>query len=363
MLTKKNIIILHSNGRGMCALLRGGALSHMAQSFMTGEFEFISSPEPIRDEYILKHTVAVLVNRVWNEDHASIVRSYDRYRRRPGFGLKVFLDYDDLIWDLDGVHTTPDYNPAQIDTISAGKTIERTLGMVDGVFVSTPWLASCWKYRFGTEAKVVPNFLPMHLYGERRRKISRKIKKPVVLYGGSVFHFREGENGDFAGPWIHWLKESVEAGAIELHLFRPVPWMFRDVADKIVWHDPVHALMFPTTIRSIEPDIYIAPLLDNPFNRAKSDLKYSEACAIGAAFVGSWWKDACPYSSQHELCRVTENTTSEELAQKVAALCEPQNFNAVMEHQRKSLESRWLENRSATTYVMKALCGDWLQEG
>ena len=62
------------------------------------------------------------------------------------------------------------------------------------------------------------------------------------------------------------------------------------------------------------------------------------------------------------MCRVTEDTTSEQLAQKVAALCDPLNFNAVMEHQRKSLESRWLENRAALTYVMRAICGDALRE-
>lgn len=358
MLTKRNLIILHSNGRGTCALIRGGALANMSQACMTGDFEFVQSPEPISDEYIIKHAVAVVINRAYTEEHCSMVRHYAQYRRK--YGLRVFLDYDDVLWDINGESLIPDYNPAHIDAVKAGKAIEGIVDRTDGVFVTCPWLAGCWKARFGTVATVVPNFLPKHLYGHRRRRIEDAIKNPVVLYGGSPFHFRDGMAGDFEGPWVPWLTEAVKAGDIELHMFRPEAWMMKDVADRIVWHDPVHCIMWPMTVRDIAPDIYIAPLQDNAFNRAKSDLKYSEACAIGAAFVGSWWDDSCPYAEQHELGRVTSRMTSGKLAVKVQAICQPENFNAMMEHQERHADRMWLEGRANLTYVMRAICGDAL---
>lgn len=125
MLTKKNIVIIHSNGHGMCALLRGGALADLSQSLMTGEFEFIESPEIIQDEYILKHTVAVIICRLWREDQQYMVRHYDKYRRRSDYGLKVFLEYDDLMWDIDGKQCIPAFNPAPINSAYAGKSIEQ----------------------------------------------------------------------------------------------------------------------------------------------------------------------------------------------------------------------------------------------
>lgn len=355
MLTKKNIIILHGNGRGMCALLRGGALANISQACMTGEFEFVQSPELIRDEYIIKHAVAVIIDRAYTEEHAATVRHYAQYRRK--YGLRVFLDYDDVLWDINGESLIPDYNPAHIDAVKAGETIAKVADRVDGVFVTCPWLAGCWKARFGTVATVVPNFLPKHLYGQRRRRIGDAIGKPVVLYGGSPFHFRDGMAGDFAGPWIPWLTEAVKDGGIELHMFRPEAWMFKDVADRIVWHDPVHSIMWPMTVRDIAPDIYIAPLQDNAFNRAKSDLKYSEACAIGAAFVGSWWKESCPYADQHELGRVTPRMTAEKLREKVEALRNPEAFNAVMEHQERHADGMWLEDRRNLGRVLGAIIG------
>lgn len=361
MLTKKNLIIIHSNGTGACALLRGGALATLSRSRMTGDLQFIESPEIINDEYILKHTVAVVINRFWREDQIAMVRHYDKYRRRQGFGLKVFLEYDDLMWDLDGKQCIPVFNPAPISSVEAGKNIDKVLGLVDGTFVTCPWLMGCWKYRFNDNVVIIPNFIPKHLYGFNPRKVKKDIKKPVVLYGGSPYHFKKDMEGDFAGPWIPWIKEAVNGGKIEMHMFGTCGWMFEDIKDKIVFHPPTPSILWPQVIRDIHPDIYIAPLVDHPFNRAKSDLKYTEASAIGAAFLGSYWEQFCPYEDMHELSRVTIDMTAEQLQVKVDEICKKDNFNAIMEHQQKHAESMWLENFPNTVYYLKQICQENLQ--
>lgn len=361
MLTKKNIVIIHSNGYGMCALLRGGALADLSQSLMTGEFEFIESPEIINDEYILKHTAAVIICRLWREDQQYMVRHYDKYRRRSDYGLKVFLEYDDLMWDLDGKQCIPVFNPAPINSAYAGKSIEEIADKIDGTFVTNEWLKACWEYRFNRTATIIPNFLPLHLYGERIHRIDEKIRKPVVLYGGSPYHFKKGMEGDFAGPWIPWIKYAVTHDLIEMHMFGRVGWMFEDVAHKIVMEPSAPSILWPMRIRDIAPDIYIGPLVDHPFNRAKSNLKYSEACAIGAAFVGSYWEQFCPYDGQFELCRVTADTTPEQLQEKVEKICEPETYNRIMEHQHEFISHMWLESSGNLTYVLKCILGDALE--
>lgn len=361
MLTKKSLVIIHSNGHGMCALLRGGALADLSQSLMTGEIEFIESPEMIQDEYILKHTIAVIICRMWREDQQAMVRHYDKYRRHSAYKLKVFLEYDDLMWDLDGKQAIPAFNPAPIVSVVAGKNIDAIKDKTDGTFVSTPWLKACWEYRFNTPATVIPNFLPLHLYGERRHRIDEKIKKPVVLYGGSPYHFKKGMMGDFEGPWVPWMKYAATHDLIELHMFGRVPWMLEDIAHKLVMEPPTPSIMWPLRIRDIAPDIYLGPLVDHPFNRAKSDLKYSEACAIGAAFVGSYWEPFCPYAAQHETCRVTADTTPEQLQEKVDKICEPEIYNSIMEHQHQFIQNMWLEASPNLTYVLSKICGDALE--
>lgn len=357
MLTKKNIIILHTNGRGMCGVLRGGALASLAHSGLTGEFEFVQSPEIVRDEYLLKHTVAVVINRIYTEDHAAMVRHYSTYRRK--FGLKILLDFDDLLWDIDGKQSIPAYNQFKMDTVAAGKVIDSVKERVDGVLVSTPWLGACWEYRFGSKCTVVPNFLPWHLYGDNSmRRVEKDIEKPVVLYGGTPTHYSNRSVGDFAGPWIPWLEDAVKNDRIELHVFGQRPGFLKESGEKVVEHPLTYALLWGQTIRTVRPDIYIAPLVENMFNSAKSDLKYSEACAIGAAMLGSWWKDWCPYAEEHELSRVEKAMTPEQLDERVRKICQKENFNAIMEHQERHARLYWLENRKNTDYLMKAICGD-----
>ena len=358
MLNGKPIIIIHTNGHNACSLMRGGAMEHLSKSGLTGQFEIVSSPEIIRDEYMLKHTAAVIINRVWHDGYASMVRHYDRYRRHSDYGLKVFLDYDDLLWDIDGKQSLPSYNTCPIKSVGAGKCIEEILPKIDGVFCSTRWLAGCFKYRFGIDATVLPNCLPFHLYGFNRRKVDADIMKPRVLYGGSPTHYAEGDPGDFAGPWVEYMTDAVKNDRIDLHMFGTCNWLFKDIEDKITWHNPTYAVLWPQTVREIRPDIYLAPLVDNDFNRSKSDLKFQEACAIGGAFLGSWWKDFCPYEGAHEASRVGKKCTPEKLDGIVDNLCKKDVFNSVMAHQEKYISARWMENAWNMDRWMKAVVGD-----
>ena len=63
MLTGKNLIILHSKCSSMCGMLRRLAYQQLSASGATGSIEFVVSPEVVRDEYVLKHAVAVVIGR------------------------------------------------------------------------------------------------------------------------------------------------------------------------------------------------------------------------------------------------------------------------------------------------------------
>lgn len=365
MLTNKSIIIIHANTIGACLLMRGGALAHLSQSGMLGGIEVIHSTEVIRDEYILKHTAAVVMARCWSEQHEDMARHYAKYKRRPDYGFRLLLEYDDVMWDVDGQQTVPEYNPHRLDTVASGKVLERIAPMVDNVIVSTQWIGQCWKRRFGgPEPLVVRNYLPCHLYGDRSwYRTDGDIKKPRILYGGSPYHFKEGQLGDFEGPWVEWLTKAVKDDEAELHMFGPASgWMFEPIKDKVVCHPYVSNILWPMTIRDIAPDIYIAPLQTNVFNQGKSDLKYSEACAIGAAFMGSYWDSQyCPYAEQHEKCRVVKEDTPESLREKMLWVCQRDNYNAVMEHQQEHAKSYWLESQTNLLRVLKSLMGGLIE--
>lgn len=355
MLTKRNIVIVHSVDRSMCGLLRLHCMTQLGAAGRTGEFQFVTSPEEIQDEYILSHTCAIVANKVMTEAGASMISSYGRKKRK--FGYRLVLDYDDIIWK----DVVPAYNGNRIDTEAVGKHIDSCLKYVDEVCLSTTRLAELWVDRFGCEKQyvsVVPNFVPRAWYGRARRRIADKITKPKILYGGSPAHFKDDDRGDFAGCWIPWLIDTVLDGRAEFHMFgrrEQTHPMFFDISDRIVWHPWTSPWEWGSTLRDTGCDIFMAPLCENEFNCCKSNLKLLEASACGMALLGSSFPRG-PYEEAHQLSKVCNSWSPDQLMQRVETICEQDNYNAIMEHQEQLIDKYWLEDDVHIGQLLSTWC-------
>lgn len=295
MLVKKNILIMHPTDKGACAFYRCHFMADILRSQLGGEVEPLVTPAEITDEYILAHTAAIVVYRPHTDEHVTLIRNYGRKKNKLKY--RIFADYDDVIWNVNGHSLIPDYNKCGINTDKATDNIHSFINYLDGVTLSTKNLETFFLNQFGTKfpnTKILPNAIPRYLFGYDVRKIEKSIKKPVVLYGGSSTHYMDGEYGDFGDGVAEWLYEQVYRDKIELHMF-DVPWFLEGVKDKIKLHDKVSALEYPYIARSIKPDFYLAPLAENWFNKAKSNLKLLEASALGAILMGSVFPDS-PYN-------------------------------------------------------------------
>jgi hypothetical protein len=364
MLVKKNIVILHPCDKGACAFYRCHAIATLLNTDKGGEVETIVSRAEINDDYILKYTAAVIFFRVQNDEQATMLMHYKR--KRGKFGFKIFVDYDDIIFNLKrGEKILPKWNPnyETHDDWHVAEIMHGALKDVDGVTVTTQWLKGCMEQRFGwSHVRILPNAVPRFAFGfHEPRLIGEKLVKPRVLYAGSTCHFSEVEPGDFAGAWIPWMRKAVEEDKIELHLFQ-MPDFLRDVADKVVLHQQTDAATFPATVAAIGPDFYLAPLADNPFNRAKSNLKLLEASAVGAVLVGSsfFWS---PYEEAYPLAKVTPDDTPESLARLFENLCTPTHYNAAQAWQRTMMDEKhyWMDDLRYIARWLRTFFGDTIQ--
>jgi hypothetical protein len=93
----------------------------------------------------------------------------------------------------------------------------------------------------------------------------------------------------------------------------------------------------------IRPDIVIAPLKNNIFNRCKSRLKFTEACAAGAILIGTDFEDS-PYSCIHPLCKVSDNPTIEQLDKIYENV--RKNWKEILDYQYEWINKNgeWLES-------------------
>ena len=355
---KKDTIIVHSvNDRFGCSWYRQRFIAMLLMTIRAGEINVVITPFEITDSETLTRTAAIVIGRVYTDGNGgNMVRHY--HAKRGRYGFRLFVDYDDLIFSLDGTQATPEYNTSKIDTVEAGKYIATMLPKLDGVTVSTHFLKQCFVQLFGyKDVTVIPNAIPRYCFGypENRDRV-RFI--PRVLYAGGIYHFTDDNLGDFSGPWVPWLYNAVKMGKIELHMFDR-PTFLGDMADKVIVHGGESTLEFPAVDTSIKPDIYLAPLKESNFNRAKSNLKLLEATAVGAAFLGSDFEGS-PYAEAHPLSKVKPWTTPEQLDAQFDQLC--RHYAEVMEYQRKLMDMQgyWMESDHYLKRYLHTYFGDYL---
>ena len=350
-LTKKNIIILHPTDDGACSWYRMRFMAGLLESGRGGEVQVLVSPFEVTDEYILKYTAAIVVSRPIDETCEGLIR---RYRSKRGkFGFRIFADYDDLLFDIDGKDTMPEFNPCKLDTVETGKRMNRILEGLDGVSVSTAILQSCFRRRFKVDPVVVPNAVPSFMFGKNRDSVDDDISVPRVLYAGSLSHY--GKNGDMNESWLEWLRHAVGEGLIELHVFddgEHADMFHRDT----VFHNFVGAYEFPHAASAIRPDIYLAPLVPCMFNACKSNLKLLEATALGAALLFNCW-NGCPYNDAHYISGSAPRTVTNHkyMDALVRTICNRDNFNEILAHQRSVVDELGLRMESGH-YI-----GRWLR--
>lgn len=213
-----------------------------------------------------------------------------------------------LIYEIDDIclrEDIPDYNKFKFafdDNEVRGAIIEM-MAMTDEMTVTCPFMKEYYEAKTGhRNITVLPNFVPRFWMGNyyQPKKIEenyrRNLTKPRILYAGSGAHFdvdnKVNQQDDFAhvvqtiaktvdkyqwvfvGGYPPMLSNFVKAGKIEFH-----PW--------------AQLYDYPKMVFDLKINAMVAPLQDNIFNRAKSNLKYLEANAFGIPIV---CQDMCTYS-------------------------------------------------------------------
>lgn len=196
----------------------------------------------------------------------------------------VIFDVDDLLFRVHREH--PDFAVYQSRTAQA----LRVLLDADLVVASTPPLAQQISI-FHPSVVVVPNELPASLWKticrQRQFRVSGSGDQPVTIgYVGTETHRPDLESIEEALlSVLRRHRGSVRFLSVGVPLssrLRNEPDVEQIKPGKRIVHDYSGFVNFVSTLPI---DIGIAPLLDNPFNCCKSDLKFQEYAALGIAGV------------------------------------------------------------------------------
>lgn len=186
---------------------------------------------------------------------------------REWSGAKWVVDIDDDLYSI------PVDNPNKQRVESLRAKAERCLMLADGVTVSVPRLKQVYKH-LNPEIYVNPNGQDINFWKKLKR--SHNIHKKIRIgWRGASGH---GADVSLIKPVIEALKKDYD---VELVTFGVQPPF------KTEHHDWVGCLEFPEKLASLNLDIALVPLVDSPYNQAKSNIAVQEFGMLKIPVVAS----------------------------------------------------------------------------
>ena len=245
------------------------------------DWEFVRNPALLAVPFT--YQAVVFCRQAWSrEDRHDARRMLRRWRDA---GLRVFYEADDDLFTPFVVHQ-------QLGRVNAEKTRAQLeadrqaalwmLSQVDGVTVSTQYLASTVRRFTDAPVEVVPNAIDAGWFLEQQQGVQRPHPGPTIGWAGG-----NRPDTDLEQMAIAWGR---------------IAERFPDVTFVVVGHQPpvIAAHVPEDRIRRTEwlptseypkalvgIDIGCCPLEDTPFNRSKTPIKAWEYALSGAAVVAS----------------------------------------------------------------------------
>lgn len=294
-------------------------------------------------EFYKKHTL-VQFQRSATKEHLEIFKHFKSVVQKK-YPIPIVYEIDDMLIDI------PDWNYANKYYKDNEEYVKQIISMSDTVIASTHYLAKVYS-EYNPRVQVIPNHLPKFLWGDiyPAHQYCDENERIKILWSGSQNHFHHPavtgkvKGGDFGDELLKFIIKTADI--YEWIFIGAIPQELIGIKDKITfvpWQDPIH---YPKVAKDMEPDIAIAPLIDNHFNRCKSNIKQLEFVAMGAAGV---YTNTEPYKKCH--CRTN---TDEEMISYIEKMAKDIDFRAkTWRKDRESVESQlfWEEHNNLKRYI------------
>lgn len=182
-----------------------------------------------------------------------------------------------FIYELDDrLDVVPEasYHAGYIPKQEVVERVRRGLLLCDAASVTTELMAEWLRGLGATDVRIIPNLLPLARVAPRKQHApDRRLR---IGWGGGVSHA-----GDLA--LIEPAIAQIGADKVDWVFLAAKPNNLSGV--QVEFHDGVPPPEYLEKLRTLDLDLILAPLEDNEFNRAKSNLRLVEAGAIGAATI------------------------------------------------------------------------------
>lgn len=300
----------------------------------------------VRDKAFYGNIKSVRLQRQANDAQLDFYRVLRAMADERGF--RLIYEIDDVVMSED----IPDYNRYKFafDDKKIRNNVIEMMKMSDEISVTNNFMRDYYIDKCGNKnVSVIPNYPPKFwldryydedLISRNYDRHVKKRKKPRILYAGSGAHFdvdnKVNQLDDFAHVRSVVRKTSNKFQWVFIGAYPP-PLHDLVQTGKIEFHPWVSLYDLPKLIHSLKINCMVAPLIDNNFNRCKSDIKFVEACAYGIPAV---CQDMITYqNAMHKF------TTGDDMIDQINTIVKDKpQYMTVCRKMRQHIETRWLEH-------------------
>lgn len=261
---------------------------------------------------------------------------------RSLYHFKLIVDTDDNTDEVPKyAHSFEDWHPGSF----LRRMIRGQYKEADLVTVSTPALADVVR-PFAKQVVVVPNCVESEWYGGVRfRDKEPRHHDTRIYWGGGANHY-----DDLLKVKDTLLRICAERPDVKLVFSNFLPdWAVAALPAHRCYMIKVAPFdLYPSVLAWLCADIAIAPLVDNPFNRSKSHIKYLD---YAMARIPGVYEALPPYDSVTDGLTGLKASTSDEWYAKLTLLLDTPTLRDGIKHQAyRDVQERWLIDSHATRY-------------
>jgi O-antigen biosynthesis protein len=289
------------------------------------------------------NTKAVRIQRQATPQQLEFVKFLRQLADKNNF--RLIYEIDDICFHED----IPDYNKYKtaFTDPKIRQSAQQMMEICDEITVTCPFMRDYYASKTNNKnVTVIPNFMPKFWIGGKSdltrtmESYEKNKRKPRILYAGSGAHFDVENRTKFKDDFEHVndvIRRTVDKYQWVFLGAHPLP--IRDLIQngKIEFHPWKRLYEYGQGLYDLNVNMIVAPLQDSTFNRAKSDLKYIEACALGLPIV---CQDLCTY----ENAPIRFKTGDEMIDQINNTLKDRNRYKSLCRKASQYADTRWLED-------------------
>lgn len=294
---------------------------------------------------IYLNTDVVVMQRPVSKDRVSIAHNYDiiqkNLKNRGRKSFRFVIDVDDVIH---GDYVSKfNVNCGEYFDNKRFNVFKEVVKKADELHVCSKFMRDFYKEEIGVDHVTHrPNLLPRYLYdhfdlNKSLKKLNAK-RKPRIMWAGSATHIDVNNNNGGVDDFTHitdFIRKTIDK--YQWVFFGGIPNGLEDLADKIEFHKWVGIFEYSHKIMGLDIDCMISPLFDNVFNRAKSNIKLTEAGALGIPCV---CQDLDPYTEAP-----LKFNTADELGDQIDyVLKSKKNYKKILLEQKEVSDQYFIED-------------------